>query len=297
MSVYGIDTHLRRYRDRLFGPCPLHGGDNPTAFRVHLQRGLWRCFTHCGGGDCVELIRRIEKCSYAEAARRMGRLASRLTNPRGAEVSPNTSPPESSFKPFTRIITLDPEAPFLQLTKGITVATARRFEAGVARSSPFLANTVAVHLHDMHGKPMGYCGRQLDSRMVNRFGKWRFPKNFPKGTILYNAHRAHSFFKSGIIVVECPWAVMRLAQAGLPNAVALLGTLPSQVQIAWLSKARALLLLLDGDAAGHKAAATIYQSLASISAVHIHKLPDQLEPEDLTDQSLACLIAQYPPFS
>ena len=41
----------------------------PTAFRVHLTRGMWRCFTACGGGDTVDLIRCIENCSYAEAAR------------------------------------------------------------------------------------------------------------------------------------------------------------------------------------------------------------------------------------
>jgi DNA primase len=297
MSAYGLDAGLRRSGDQLLGPCPLHGGDNPTAFRVHLQRGLWRCFTHCGGGDCVELIRRIENCSYAEAARCLKRLASTSANPRGSGANPITSLRHSSFKPFIRSIPLNPESPFLQLTKAITVATARRFEAGVARSSPFLADSVAVRLHDMHGRPLGYCGRQLDSRMVQRFGKWRFPKKFPKGAVLYNAHRAHSFLKSGIIVVECPWAVMRLAQAGSLNTVALLGTLPSEIQIAWLSKARCLLLLLDGDAAGRKAAATIHQSLASVTPVHIHQLRYQLEPEDLTDKSLARLIAQYPLFS
>lgn len=297
LSAYGIDSGLRHYRDQLFGPCPLHGGDNPTAFRVHLQRGLWRCFTHCGGGDSVELIRRIENCSHAQAARHLNRLASKNTSPCTNEVISNTSEPNSSFKPFTRAIPLNPEVPFLQLTKGIRVATARRFEAGVARSSPFLANTVAVRLHDMHGGPLGYCGRQLDSHMIKRFGKWRFPKNLPKGTVLYNAHRAHPFLKSGIIVVECPWAAIRLAQAGLPNAVALLGTLPSQMQIDWLSKARALLLLLDGDAAGHKAAATVHQALASVITMHIHRLPDQMEPEDLSDQSLVSLVAQYPLFS
>lgn len=297
MSAYGLDIRLRRYGDQLFGPCPLHGGDNPTAFRVHLQRGLWRCFTHCGGGDCVELVRRIENCSFAEAARHLNRLASGRTGPSGARANPITSVRESSFKPFTRSIPLDPESPFLQLTKAITVTTARRFEAGVARRSPFLANTVAVRLHDMHGMPLGYCGRQLDPNMLQRYGKWRFPKYFPKGAVLYNAHRAHPFIKAGIIVVECPWAAMRLAQAGFPNAVALLGTIPSQIQIGWLSQARALLLLLDGDAAGRKAASTIYQALASVTPVHTHQLPDQLEPEDLTDQALARLVAQYPLFS
>jgi hypothetical protein len=42
---------------------------------VHLERNLWRCFTSCGGGDTIELVRRIHGCSYAQAARHMVRLA------------------------------------------------------------------------------------------------------------------------------------------------------------------------------------------------------------------------------
>lgn len=39
------------------GPCPVHGGDNPTAFTVDDERGLWHCFTHCdpNGGDIFTL--------------------------------------------------------------------------------------------------------------------------------------------------------------------------------------------------------------------------------------------------
>src|SRR5512138_2480522 len=75
LAAYGLDSRLKGRDGRLKGPCPLHGGDNPTAFRVDLQRNLWRCFTACGGGDTVELIRRIHGCSYAQAARHLYHLA------------------------------------------------------------------------------------------------------------------------------------------------------------------------------------------------------------------------------
>ena len=120
LAAYGLDSQLKRRNDQLYGPCPLHHGDNPTAFRVHLTRGMWRCFTACGGGDTVDLIRCIENCSYAEAAR---------------------------------------------------------------------------HLYPDN---------------IARWGKWRFPKGFPKGKILYNAPRAESARAKGIVVVECPRAAMRL---------------------------------------------------------------------------------------
>ncbi len=296
LSHYRLDLHLKRRGDQLFGPCPLHGGDNQTAFRVNLRRGLWRCFTACGGGDTVDLIRKIERCSYGEAARHLQRIAAALpkTPP---TISPPIPSPERAFTPFTRSLALNPRCHFLQNIKAILPATAARFEAGTSSSSTFLKNMVAVRLHDMDGNPLGYCGRRLDPDEASRFGKWRFPKNFPKAQILYNAHRACCFQNHGIVLVECPWAVMRIAQAGFPNAVALLGTSLSQTQISWLSNANFILLMLDGDPAGHRAASPIANALAASIKVLQHRLFDNMEPEDLPESSLRSILCSYFHFS
>ena len=42
LIAYDLASALRQRGDQLYGTCPLHSGDNPTAFRVHLQRGIWR---------------------------------------------------------------------------------------------------------------------------------------------------------------------------------------------------------------------------------------------------------------
>lgn len=296
LSHYQLDLHLKRRGDQLFGPCPLHGGDNPTAFRVNLERGLWRCFTACGGGDTVDLIRKIERCSYGDAARHLQRLAAGLP-----KTPPALSPPiplsERAFTPFTRSLILNPRCYFLQNIKAISPATAARFEAGTSSFSTFLKNMVAVRLHYLDGYPLGYCGRRLDPNEAARFGKWRFPRNFPKARVLYNAHRAARFRAWGIVLVECPWAVMRVAQAGFPNAVALLGTALSQFQIDWLSNASFILLMLDGDPAGHRAALSITSTLGLSVKVLQHVLPDNMEPEDLPDSSLRSILQPYFPFS
>lgn len=296
LFCYGLDLHLKCRGDQLFGPCPLHGGDNPTAFRVNLERGLWRCFTACGGGDTVDLIRKSKRCSYGEAARHLQRIAAGLP-----KTPPALSPPipssERAFTPFTRSLALNPRCHFLQNIKAISPATAARFEAGTSSSSMFLRNTVAVRLHDLNAYPLGYCGRRLDPYEASRFGKWRFPRNFPKAQILYNAHRASRFRKRGIVLVECPWAVMRITQAGFPNAVALLGTALSQSQINWLSLASFILLMLDGDPPGQSAALSITTTLGPSVKVLQHTLPENLEPEDLADSSLRSILQLHFPFS
>jgi DNA primase len=293
LTAYGLDSRLKLRGDQLQGPCPLHAGDNPTAFRAHLQRNLWRCFTSCGGGDTVELVKRIHECSYAQAARHLHRLAEDLP-PHAIPLAPGASGRASSFKPFTRSIPLNPEVHFLQNIKKISPRTALYFEAGTTRSSAFLKNTVAVRLHDIQGIPLGYCGRQFLADHIARFGKWRFPKHFPKAHVLYNAHRAEPFRHEGVIVVECPWAAIRLSQAGVPNAVSLLGTQLFEDQIAWLAEAPGILLLLDGDHAGQEASSRIANSLQGLTTVYTHLLPDNKEPEDLSDQTLASIVQKYP---
>src|SRR5262245_12284702 len=37
-----LDT-FKRTGSRLSGPCPIHGGSNPTQFRVDTEKNLWNC--------------------------------------------------------------------------------------------------------------------------------------------------------------------------------------------------------------------------------------------------------------
>jgi DNA primase len=53
--------------------CPLHGGDNPTAFSVYTENGrqLWKCHTgpQCGGGDAIHFVRQWRKLDFLDAVR------------------------------------------------------------------------------------------------------------------------------------------------------------------------------------------------------------------------------------
>lgn len=294
LSAYGMLDKLVLRNHQLSGPCPLHKGDNRTAFRVNPAKNVWNCFTACGGGDTVDLIRKIENCSHADAARIMKNLA--------AEAPPVSDPRpyhsgQTAFSPFIRRIALNPKTPFLQKKKRISAATAVRFESGVTERSAFLRNAVAVRLHDFSGEPLGYCARRLDANEIKVWGKWRFPKGFPKNQTLYNAHRAIAFRKHGVIVTECPWSVMRISQAGFPNAVSLLGTALSVVQKNWLVKAPLVFLMLDGDSSGRKAASEIAAKLDDNTKIFAHHLPDGYDPDDLSDDELRSLLLPYFPFS
>ncbi len=279
----GLLSNLRTRGGRLVGPCPIHGGDNPTAFVVDRQRNLWRCFTGCAsGGDVVELIRRLDHVGYAAAA---VVLASHVGEPPPSlpAAVPDRRRP---FRRYRTRLRLEPAHPFLA-NKGIRPEMAARFEVGAWSGHGMLAGCIGVRLHDAEGRPLGYAGRRLvpDDR-----GKWVFPRGLPKAQILYGFHHARPRLGQGLVVVEGPWDVLRLAQIGVA-AVALLGVSISQEQHRLLAAVSDLVVMFDGDPAGRRATETIGRRLG---AMPIH-LADGMDPDDLTDEQLATAVGQLLP--
>ncbi len=286
LSDKGLMTHLRRRGQRLVGPCPVHGGDNPQAFVVDCSRNLWHCFTHCqGGGDVVELLRRLDNSSYRQI--RTYLMAMIGTFPT-QYFEPANLPPKRTFHPFTRRLILDPGTPFLA-RKGIDPTTALRFDAGAYSGPGFLAGCLGVRLFDTSGNPLGYAGRRINPQAAAQYGKWKLPAGLPKHTLLYNYHRVPENLQQSLVLVECPWGVMRLAQLQIP-AVALLGTHLSPSQQALLPTTTPVILMFDGDQTGRKATLRIHKTLQPSRRVFSLSLPDGTDPDDLSDESLNALL-------
>lgn len=281
---------LRQTGARLTAACPIHGGDNPNAFVVHPERNLWYCFTGCArGGDVIDLVRLLDRCDHYDAARYL------LTVAQSLPATPSPPPPAAGdppWRPYTRTLHLDPHDEWLA-RKGIRPETARSFGVGRYDGPGFLSGCIGVRLHDEAGFPIGYAGRRLNAAEAVRLGKWKLPTGLPKSGLLYGLHRARPMLPTArLVLVECPWAVLRLAQLRVP-AVALLGTHLSEHHIQLLRLAHRLALLFDGDPAGRRAGARAATTLAPShpDTVTFH-LPDGLDPDDLSDQDLHSLLAR-----
>ncbi len=284
LTARGVIASLTRRGQRLIGPCPVHHGDHPQAFVVDLAKDLWYCFTRCrGGGDVVELVRRMDHCPYSDVARYLASLAQVEPTP----VRTKATRPDRAYQPYTRALKLDPHAPLLA-HKGIAAQTARLFQAGAYQGPGFLAGCVAIRLHDPQGRPLGYAGRRLDPAQARRYGKWKFPAGLPKREILYGFHRITSRLQQGLVLVECPWGVMRLDQIGIP-AVALLGIHLSPTQVQLLRQTPRVVLMLDGDQAGRSASRQIADTLSQYNRTPVLRidLPQGLDPDDLDNSELS----------
>jgi DNA primase len=291
LDAKGLSTHLKKRNDQLFGPCPIHGGDNPSAFVVSLKKNLWHCFSKCNaGGDTVDLVRRLDGKTYRQTALYLASLAHTLQGPPLIASGLSSQKP---FRPFTRHLPLNGSITWLK-EKGITPKTARRFEAGLYQGTGFLNKCIGIRLHDLKGQPIGYAGRRLNPEQIKQYGKWKFPPGLPKKDLLFNYHRVRSHLHRSLVVVEGPWGVMRLAQLHI-SAVALLGIHLSHTQYDILCKIPKIILMLDGDNAGRKAAVRIRKTLKLSTHVQQVNLPTDTDPDDLDDENLCRVFRSFLP--
>jgi len=148
---------------------------------------------------------------------------------------------------------------------------------------------VMLPIHDARGRVIAFGGRILDKRDgVAKYLNSPDTPLFDKGRTLYNLHRAAPAVrqKGRVVVVEGYMDVVALAQAGIAEAVAPLGTALTEMQLEMLWRmVDAPILCFDGDAAGRRAAmraiARALPMLAPMRSLGIVRLPAGLDPDDL----------------
>jgi len=288
----GLHSQMKRHDNQWSGPCPIHGGDNPRAFVVTPSKNLWYCFTQCqAGGDIIKLVRQLDNSTHHQALEYIRTFTGQQVWSK-SEMVPSVSH-KNAYKPFTRRLSVDQNWSLLS-RKGITPEIANLFQAGVYSRKGYLNNCLVVRLHDTSGNPIGYAGRRLNEYDAVKFGKWKFPPQFPKHKMLFNFHRIKHSVDKAVVVVECPWGAMRLHQLNIP-AVSLLGTHLFEKQLKILAMIPQVVLMLDGDPAGQKAAFGINVKLQAHTQSDIVALPQGQDPDDLCDLDLRNIVRPFFP--
>lgn len=148
---------------------------------------------------------------------------------------------------------------------------------------------VMLPIQDARGRVIAFGGRILDKRDgVAKYLNSPDTELFDKGRTLYNLHRAAPAARQSgrVVVVEGYMDVIALANAGIADAVAPLGTALTEMQLELLWRmVEVPVLCFDGDAAGQRAAmraiARALPLLAPMRSLAIVRLPAGLDPDDL----------------
>lgn len=310
LARYGLLEKLReKGPGKLVGRCPIHGGSNDNAFHVNAEKNVFNCFAGCGGGNVLDFVSKMEKCGVREAGEKLAtwfglqfsrsegsakgampeaRSAPKASPPR---VSATVNPDDEVINPplLSPLTTLDATHPYLA-QRGLKRETVTTFGVGFCTRG-LMKNRIAIEIRNERAEIVAYGGRAIDDQLARDEGKFKLPRAFAKGHVVYNLFRAKEHARSGIIVCEGFFDTMRIHQAGYPNVVALMGASMSDHQEQLLLKTTdRLVLMLDGDEAGVAGTRNIYDRLRrKIFLKEIH-LENGEQPDNLTEERLKELL-------
>jgi DNA primase len=292
---------LRRQRDQLQGPCPLHRGERQDSFRVRLSQNAFHCFSCQAKGNVLDFVAAMESCSLREAALRLqhwfgvsGRSRFRLTLPSPPSVPANAEQAElvrekrEGGNPVLgfRLRSVDGSHSYLR-QRGIEQATAVEFGVGMYLGPGLMSGRIVIPIGNERGEIVAYAGRAWGDQLP----KYKLPAGFQKGWELFNLHRALATRQKTVIVVEGYFDCMKVHQAGFPNVVALMGCSLSPVQAQVLREHfERVILMLDGDEAGRHATEVIHHQLAAKTRLVVIPVCDGMQPDQLSSPVIKSLL-------
>jgi DNA primase len=313
LEKYGfLDGMKDKGHGKLVGACPIHGGKNPNSFHVNVEKNVFNCFTRCGGGNILDLVSKVEECGVRDAgeklagwfalqfvrgdnkkprdSRQPAGSAQAAAAPKPVDRIAPTEPPEEINPPLDHSLkTLDREHPFLR-KRGISTETVKTFDVGFCVRG-LMKGRVAIAIHNERDQLVAYAGRAIEETLAKEEGKYKLPNGFQKARVVYNLNRATTNTESGLIVVEGFFDAMKVHQAGFPNVVALMGATMSEYQEELLVAATdRLVLMFDGDDAGHEGLRKVYGRLRRKLYLKEVHLEDGQQPDSLSDERLKGLL-------
>jgi DNA primase len=313
---YGLLEKMKRSGDSLSGCCPIHGGTNPTQFRVSISKNCWNCFSECKhGGNVLDFVARMENTTAHGAALKLIGWFNLEVEPPSEESAPEPERPRQAAKTAPRsparpaapppeenkpnkplgfqLKDLDTNHPYLA-ERGLNPETIAKFGLGYCAKGT-MAGHIAIPIHNAEGKLVAYCGR-WPGEPAEDTPKYKLPAGFRKSQEMFNLHRAIlEPDDQPLIIVEGFFDVMKLWQHGCKCVVGLMGSFLSPVQEKLIREhtvsSSQILLMLDEDEAGRAACADITARLSKFTFVKNYTFNQEgQQPEHLSAEEIASLF-------
>src|ERR1700730_17344843 len=195
-----LDIDLKRFKihgDQLRGACPIHGGDNPRGFVVTPAKGLWYCFSGCGGGDIIALVSKVRQLSTKDAADWIAQGGT-VTHTVPATVPGNSSGTvpqneKGALKPLDYLLAEHEQVQAL----GVSPETAAAWESGYAPKG-VMRDRFAVPLKTKDGNLVAYVGIAVSEEQSPQL---HFPNGFDPQSVVFGADRVQ---EGGLTLVRDP---------------------------------------------------------------------------------------------
>lgn len=261
-----VDQH----GDTIRACCKIHGGDNPSAFAYHTDKGLWCCHTgDCGGGDIYNLVQAIEpELNFAQCVALVAKICDIDIN--GLEIQERRSTYQKELESWIKATkrkknkkqhkeySLEVDAKQVRSFRDFQESTLVHFGLKYTEELPMfnkegelviLRKRLLVPIME-NNTLIGISARKVRAQ---DFPKWtHLPTGIETGSILYNKDACKEHTK--IVLVEGAFDVWKYYEAGIKNVVCTFGSRITDEQYRLLLKTGCdIVFSFDGDDAGNKA--------------------------------------------
>lgn len=275
LDAFGVE--YRDFGNRLTGRCPVHNGDNKTAFNIY-DSGAWQCFT----GGCHEknpglygLVRLLlKKAGKPHSAGDIYSVIEKVPQFEGINFRFLDKPKKDKLRMSREDVLkrLDIPSDYF-ISRRFSPEILKRYDVGLCKNKKKrFYNRAVVPIYDIDYQFMVGCtGRTINDEQP----KW-LHDFFHRDNSLYNSWFAKDEIQRNntCILVESPGNIWRLEEAGIHCGLAMYGTQLSFGQMRLLAQLGVLniVLALDNDDAGKKATATIVERLKGLYNIVIPKI-------------------------
>lgn len=284
---------LKKAGANLTACCPFHSEKSPS-FTVSPSKQFYHCFGCGAHGSAISFLMEHQGVSFPDAVEELARAAG-LTVPQEnnhtatprVDIAPLTEVMAHAAQLYRDQLKQSPKAIEYLKSRGLTGEVAARFGLGYApdgwqnlqgifpnyqaqalldtglvidseegRRYDRFRDRVMFPILDQRGNVIGFGGRVIGQGEPKYLNSPETPL-FEKGRELYGLTQARNEIRATdtVIVVEGYMDVVALAQFGVNNAVATLGTATTGTHIQKLFRqAERVVFCFDGDKAGRKAA-------------------------------------------
>jgi DNA primase len=250
------------------------------------------------------MVAAMEKCSVRDAGLKLQHwfnLPAQGGGQRPVEPEPQAKPdsdPELAAKEKTgdrgepnkplgfQLRGIDYHHPYLA-QRGVDPETAEYFGVGFFSGKGSMSGRIVIPIENEFGELVAYAGRSIDGSEP----KYKLPAGFKKSQVLYNLARALEDDSTGaVVLVEGFFDCIKVVQAE-HVCVALMGCSISEEQENLLTRHfRQVVLMLDGDEAGRRAAGDIAGKLAGTVWVRVVEVPQGKQPDQLSVGEIGDLL-------
>jgi DNA primase len=314
--------------------CPFHNEKSPS-FTVSPSKQFYHCFGCGAHGSAIGFLMQYDRLEFIEAVTELAKRAGLQLPDEARDRRPEPDQDlfgvlEAAARCYRHALKHDsggPQAIAYLKDRGLTGDIAARFGIGYAPDAwdtliqqlnkpPALLekagltikkaehryydrfrHRIMFPIRDRRGRVIGFGGRVLDNSTPKYLNSPETPL-FHKGRELYGLHEALEANNKldRVVVVEGYMDVVALAQFGVTNAVATLGTATTRDHIERLLRHTSeIVFCFDGDNAGRKAAWRALESALPLAhqaqQIRFLFLPETEDPDSLVRKEGATAFA------